>query len=248
MITPDILCVQPLHLDFPLFRYNMVKYKDYFRSLTIVLSNHYQEKDYSNFIRVHLPFANFIEYKGDKPDWRNGAVNAGLDAMPKDGYVLFLEQDFLFTKGFLDKVLEHPSLSLYFKEGERKHPAFALVKRILVDETSKDFSAYPDTYGDHFSKFFNELVIGNNINNLRVKNTVDYYHLNGLSQNYMNYKLNEPFYRGEQFLVYNSLCRYLPIEHHPEFYQTELAIRMKYGKGDEKGFIKNFFPENEHIS
>lgn len=241
MITPDALVVQPLHLDFPLFRYNMVKYKEYFRSLTIVFSNHHMEKNYSNFIRVQLPFANFIEYKGDKPDWRNGAVNAGLDAMPKDGYVLFLEQDFFWTEGFLDKVLEHPSLSLYFTEGERKHPAFALVKRILVDETSRDFSAYPDTYGDHFAKFFEELVIGENINDFGVENRKDYFHMNGLSQEYMNFKNDQPFYNKENFLYYTEWCRYLPIENHPDFFQIERAITNKFGTPKES-FLERFFP------
>ena len=128
-MTPDILVTHPLHLDYPLWRYNMVKYKDYFRSLTVVLSNHHMEKDYSNFIRVQLPFAKLVEYKGDDKDWRNGTVNAGLDVMPKDGHVLFLEQDFFFTEDFLEKVLKHWSDFIYFNEESRIHPAFAIVKR-----------------------------------------------------------------------------------------------------------------------
>jgi len=151
MIKPDILVVHPLHLDYPLWRYNMIKYKDYFRSLTIVFSDHNMKKDYSNFIRVQLPFANFVDYKGDKPDWRDGAVNWGLNTMPEDGYVLFLEQDFFWTDGFLNKVLQDQNEFFYFKEGGRIHPAFALVKRSMINKTSRDFSAYPDTFGDHFS-------------------------------------------------------------------------------------------------
>lgn len=245
MITPDILVTWPLHLDFPLFRFKMMRYKEYFRSLTIVFSNHYQERDYSNFIRANMPSAHFVEYKGDKADWRNGAVNAGLDTMPDNGHVLFMEQDFMWNDRFLDKVLPNKYKFIYFTEGERVHPAFALVDRKLVDKTSRDFSAYPDTDNkDHFGKFFDEFMTGIHVDELGVTSKVDYYHLNGLSQNYMNYKNNTPFYQGDQFLTYNNECRYLPIENHPEFYQIELAIRMKHGKGDEESFIKNFFPKS----
>lgn len=269
MITPDILVVQPLHLDFPLWRCNMVKYKDYFRSLTIVFSNHYQEKDYSNFIRVQLPFAKFVEYKGDKADWRNGAVNAGLDSMPDNGYVLFMEQDFFWkdekflkTVFSINEIFGMPPINVItFSEDRRTHPAFAVVKREIVNKTRRDFSAVPPQ-GDHFHNFFNDIFLGEpgkRLYNLSggtnytlsemskiITYKEDYYHLNGLSQNYHNYKLGELFYQEDQFLAYNDNCRYLPIENHPEFYQIELAIRMKFGKGDEEGFIKNFFPAHEH--
>lgn len=241
-MKPDILVVWPLHLDFPLFRWNMVKYKDCFRSLTIVFSNHYQEKDYSNFIRVNLPFAKFVEYQGDKADWRNGAVNAGLDSIPDNGSILFMEQDFFWNETFLDKVLKDKYKFLYFTEGERIHSAFAIVDRKLIDKTSRDFSAYPDTDNkDHFGRFFDELTTGININELGVRNRIDYYHLNGLSQNYMNYKNDQPFYNKDDFLTYNNLCRYLPIENHPEFYQIELAIRMKHGYPQTHPFLDKFF-------
>lgn len=241
MITPDIIVTWPLHLDFPLFRYNMVKYREYFRSLTIVLSNHHMDRDYSNFIRVQLPFANFIDYKGNDKDWRNGTVNAGLDVMPKDGNVLFLEQDFFWTDKFLDNVLKDWSDFIYFNEGNRVHPAFAIIKRELVDKTSRDFSAYPETHGDHFGKFFSELIIGVNIKELGVKKNVHYWHMNGLSQEYMNVKNDQPFYNRDDFTYYNHECRYLPIESHPEFYQIEFAIDRTYGHPG-TNHLRKFFP------
>lgn len=246
MIKPDIILVWPLHLDYPLMRYNLDKYRDYFRSITITFSNHHMGIDYSNFIRANLPFANFIEYGGKAKDWRNGAINEALDVMPKDGYVLFLEQDFFWTKRFLDKVLQHPHLVLHFTEGKRIHPAFSLVKRILVDETSRDFSAYPDKDNkDHFGKFFDELLIGTHIDDLEVKRCEDYYHLNGLSQNYMNVKNDQPLYQPDDFLFYNYECINLPIDkspNHPQFLQIELAIERKYGHPKEHPFLKKFFP------
>lgn len=242
-MTPDIIVTWPLHLDFPLFRYNMAMYKSYFRSLTIVFSNHHMEKDYSNFIRVALPFANFVEYKGADPDWRNGTVNAGLDAMPKDGNVLFLEQDFFWDDKFLDRVFNSGVWSdfIYFNEESRIHPAFACVKRELVDKTNRDFGAYPESYGDHFGKFFSDLIIGLNITELGVKKDENFWHMNGLSQEYMNYKNDQPFYNKADFTYYNHECRYLPIENHPEFYQLELAIDRKYGHPG-VNHLQKFFP------
>ncbi len=241
-MTPDIIVTHPLHLDYPWWRWAMVTYKEYFRSLTVVLSDHHMERDYSNFLRVQLPFANFVEYKGDDPDWRNGTVNAGLNEMPKDGHVLFLEQDFLFTQDFLDKVLQHWSDFIYFNEGTRVHPAFAIVKRELVDKTSRDFGAYPSSYGDHFSKFFSEMILGVSVNEVGGKKDQNYLHLNGLSQEYMNYKSNQPFYNKDNFTYYNHACRYLPIENHPEFYQLELAIDRQYGHPG-TSYLQKFFPQ-----
>lgn len=243
-MKPDVLVVHPLHLIYPLWQYNMVRYKEYFRSLTITFSNHHMERDYSNFIRQQLPFANAVEYKGDKPDWRNGAVNAGLDTMPEDGHVLFMEQDFLFTETFLQKVLKDTYKFIYFTEGERVHPAFALVERKLVNSTNRDFSAYPDTDNkDHFGRFFDELTTGINIDELGVKSRIDYFHLNGLSQNYMSYKNDQPFYNKNDFLTYNNNCRYLPIDNHAEFYQIELAIDRKYSHPETHPFLDRFFPK-----
>lgn len=241
MIFPDILVTWPLHLDFPLFRFKMLRYQEYFRSLTIVLSNHHQEKDYSNFIRVALPTAKFVEYKGSDPDWRNGTVNAGLDVMPKDGHVLFLEQDFFWTDTFLEKVLNDHHDVIYFTEGTRVHPAFSLIKREIVDKTHRDFSAYPDLFGDHFGRFFSELVLGKNITELGSIKDVDFWHMNGLSQEYMNYKNDTPFYNKADFTFYNHECRYLPIENHPEFYQIEYAIDRKYGHPG-TNHLQKFFP------
>lgn len=243
MITPDILMVWPLHLDYPLNRYLMEKYKDYFRSITIVFSDHHMDVNYSNFIRDTMPFANFVEFENKDKDWRNGAVNAGLDAIPTDGHVLFLEQDFLFTEDFLKIVLKgNPYPVTYFHEGNRIHPAFALVKRILVDETNRDFSAYPDTYGDHFAKFFEELGNGITIDELGAKNRKDYYHLNGLSQEYMNYHNQQPFYNKANFVYYNNECRHLPIRQNPGFLQIENSIAMKFGSPRES-FLERFFPD-----
>lgn len=244
MIMPDVLVVQPLHLDFPVFRWNMERFKKYFRSITIVFSNHHIEnQDLSNFIKDKMPFCTFVYSIGDPIDWRNRAVNEGLDSMPQDGYVLFFEQDFLIKDdSFFDKVLAVDSDFIYFKENERIHPAFALVKRELVDKTSRDFSVFPP--GDHFYKFFNELLEltkGVNIDDLLVKRKEDYVHMNGLSQNYMNFAYEDPFYEPANFLYYNYLSLKFSNQH-PLFLGIQQAIEMKYGHSEHHVYMEKFFP------
>lgn len=247
MIKPSVLVTQPLHLDFPVFRWNMERFRDYFRDIYIGFSNHYIEnQDLSNFIRDHLPFCRFVDVKRTRDDWRDDAVNCLLDAAPKDGHILFFEQDFLIKDStFFDKVFRDDLDFLYYKEGERIHPAFAVVKRELIDKTSRNFAVCPP--GDHFYCFFKELgeqiPHGVNIANLGVTNRLDYFHMNGLSQNYQNFKYDEPFYHPINFLYYNWKSLQFK-KQHPLFYQIQLAIEKKYGHSRHT-FLDNFFPLDE---
>ena len=244
-MKPILLVTQPTHIDFPLFRYNVGRFKDYFSGIWIALSNHHQGVDYTNFFMAQMPYANFVDVKHTGMDWRNDAINETLDQIKTNEPICFMEQDFLIKdESFFEKVFKDEYPFIYFTEGERVHPAFAVVSRDYIEQTFKDFSAYPETYGDHFAKFFQELPsTGIYLEELGVKNKIDYYHLNGLTQNYHNFKNDSPFYNQDIFLAYNYLCRYLPIDNHPQFFQIERMITEKYGKGDGEGFIKNFFPQ-----
>ena len=198
--------------------------------------------NYTNFLmdNMHGVYFVAIEHKGS--DWRNDAVNEVLAKIKTDEPICFMEQDFLIKdESFFEKVFSKDHRFIYFTEGDRIHPAFAVVDRALIEQSSKDFSAYPSTYGDHFAKFFSELTTGINIEELGVKRDKDYHHLNGLSQNYHNFKLKQPFYRSEEFLYYNNACRYLPIENHPEFFQLELSIDREFGHPG-TSFLSKFFP------
>lgn len=242
MILPDVIVVHPLHLDYPLWRYNMIRFQKYFRTINVVLSNHHQEDNLSNFVRAQLPFAKFVEASGKAYDWRDGAINECLDVLPPYGYILFLEQDFFIKDGsFFEKVFRENNEFIYYMEGERTHPAFALVSRRKIEKTSRDFKPQPG--GDHFKKFFEELSTGISLEEMGAKRNEDFYHLNGLSQNYMNFIYDEPFHNRNMFLAYNAYCQYLPIENHPKFFQLEKAIQNKHGHGSIYTWIQNFFPQ-----
>ena len=242
MIKPACLIVQPKHLDFPIFRYNMHRFKKYFSSIWIALSDHYvPNQDLGNFCRAQLPFANFIEFERTRPDWRDDAVNNLLDKTKDEKYILFFEQDFLIKDdSFFEKVFKDDVDFAYYKEDQRIHPAFALVKRELIEKTSKNFSAWPP--GDHFYKFFNELPEGIDIEHLGVKQREDYIHLAGLSQNYQNFKYGDPFFKPNNFLIYNWLSMQFPIQH-PLFNSIQQQIENKFGHPKSHIYMGNFFPK-----
>lgn len=241
MVKPILLVVHPIHLDFPIFRYNLNRFKDYFASYWIALSNHYQEVDYTNFLMKEIPDAHFVNVKHTGHDWRNDAINETLDQIKTDEPICFIEQDFLIKDAsFFEKVFKDDYKFLYFMEGERVHPAFAVVRREEIEKTSRDFAAYPQ--GDHFAKFFDELSSGISIDELGVKAKEDYYHMNGLSQNYVSFKYDEPFHHPNNFLYFNYKSINLPIERHPQFAQLEKAIDLKYGHPERHSFLDKFFP------
>lgn len=240
-MKPILLTTWPIHLDYPLFRYNVERFRKYYASIWIAFSNHYQQVDYRNFIRAQMPYAHFVDVKHEGIDWRNDAINETLNLIETDEPICFIEQDFLIKDGFFEKVFKDEYNFLYFTEGKRVHPAFAVVKRKLIEETSRNFSAMPPA-GDHFSQFFEELTTtGIYIEELGVKNKEDYYHLNGLSQNYVHFTNDIPFYRAEDFLRYNFNCLSLPVETHPQFLQIEKSIEAKHGHPDHP-FLDKFFP------
>lgn len=243
-MKPILLVISPLHLDYPLFRYNVKRFEKYFASIWIGLSNHHIGITYENFIRKELPFAHFVDIKHTGSDWRNDGVNEILDQIKTNEPIAFMEQDFLIKDDtFFEKVFKDNYRFLYFMEGDRIHPAFAVVKRDLIEASSRDFSAHPPET-DHFGKFFSELTTGINIEELGVKNKEDFFHLNGLSQNYMSFRNADPLYQPEQFLYYNFKCIQLPVENHPQFIQTELMIKKKYGHPESHEFLDKFFPKD----
>lgn len=244
-MKPILLTVWPQHLDYPLFRYNLKRFGKYFASVWIGITNHHIGVNYTNFIRAEVPEAHFVEVKHEGADWRNDAINEVLERITTPEPICFIEQDFLIADDkFFEKLFSEHHDFLFFKEDRRVHPAFAVVGRELIEQTSKDFSAYPDTYGDHFAKFFSELPQGKSLGTFSLRSTYDFYHLNGLSQNYMNVKNDQPLYNPTDFLYYNFMClRNARLYDHPQFYQIEVGIDRKYGHPKTHEFLDKFFPQ-----
>ena len=241
-MKPIVCLVWPKHCDYPVFRYNMKRFKDYFQDIFIGFTYHYQEEDYSNFIRADLD-AKFIDIKhGQDQDWRDEGINQLLDLMPPTEHVLFIEQDFLIKDGtFFDKLFKEDHDFIYYMEGSRIHPAFALVKRDLIERTSRDFSAVHPK--DHFGKFFDELGLltqGQNIEDLGVVFKEDFYHMAGLTQNYQCFKYQDPFFRPNTFFYFNHKSSLLP--HQSPFVETMRKINQ-FDRPKQHEFLDNFFPD-----
>lgn len=135
-------------------------------------------------------------------DWRNVATNRALSISQSDT-VLFMEQDFFIESGghltnAWAQLINYDAVG--FKQEERIHPAFLLVKRKFIDMTSKDFSANPPHY-DHFGKFTQELEE----KKCNIKVLKDgFMHMNGLTHNFNLCMRNEVenIYRKDEFIEY----------------------------------------------
>lgn len=160
MIRPTVIVTQPTQIDFPLFRTNMFRFQQYFEEIIIDFFKGAEEPDYSGFWQGTMgDIATFVRTPQTGGDWRNNTVNDML-SMVKTEYVLFLEQDFLIRDQRLLEVVLNGVMdynTILYDEGGRTHPAFALVPTELINKTSKDFAANPQSGYDHFGKFFREL-------------------------------------------------------------------------------------------
>lgn len=250
MISVTALLTWPVHRDYPLFRYRMRSFHEYFKDVFIAFTNENQPINYMGWIVTNMPYAQPTKPMYSKPDWRNDTVNTLLTLDTHTDYYLFMEQDFLIKKEeFFRRIFDMNEDFIYYEEGGRIHPAFALIKRELVNKTSLDFSAYPDEGKDHFGRFFDEiksLCPGKELRTLGFEEQKDFYHMAGLTQNYACAERGEPFYKPEEFLHYNFLSMVLPYQN-PQFYMKQYEIAEKYGYTERETFLDSFFPTTHEI-
>lgn len=246
-IKPDIIVVWPKDTDFPLFRYNLKRYRKYFDKVLIAVSDNGTLENYTDFFHKELSEIaqlKFVPRADGTKDWRNVAVNTMLEKSTAS-HVLFIEPDFLIKdERFFEVLLNMSDYDfIYYDEGGRVHPACALVPRHLIERTSKDFSARPPAY-DHFGLFFMELLrISNSadLDTLGIHDREDYYHLAGLTQNYHA----RPYYKPNEFLTYNRLCLKLPVRF------NDFRLRMEQIDTDPSSpfliadVVANMFPKEE---
>ena len=246
----DLIVCQPYHVDYPLFRHKLERYLDHVQHVYIALTQQTMpEPHYAQFIMDALPFVRFVKPSEKYDDWRNNAVKDVLDNFSRSSHVLFIEQDFLIKdpNDFFYRILaaarQHDIVC--YDENGRIHPAFALVKRELINKTSMNFSVHPTI--DHFGFFFKELLpLGSSIElkELRLENKVDFYHIAGLTHNFYNFWHDAPLYKQDEWVAYNYLCQGIKngFKQSPQWMLVMQEIENKYGKGDYEGFLKDFFP------
>lgn len=212
----DVIVSWPQHIDYPLWRRFLNFNRKRFNKVIIVFTQMNMGKDYRDYIKQQLSNVTFIDNDEVSGDWRNIAVNKGLKYSTSE-WVWFTEQDFyprtVFFKQMEEKMKDNQVVGVL--QETRLHPCSLLIKREILDKTSKDFSASPPEY-DHFGKIQQDLLkLGAKVT------TIDpeyWYHMNGLSQNiYLLQTGKEPNYQPQEFKTYCETCLNEP--NHPDFYQ-----------------------------
>lgn len=227
MIKPDVIAINAVHVDFPMFRYQIRQYRHLYNDVIIGFSNHHRSMYLKGFIKEamkndHCTFVNDIKNLEGK-DWRDVAVNNCLEKSTSS-HVLFLEQDFIIhNPEVLKFALSDLDKTVGFREEklDRLHPAFLLVSREKLEKTSKDFSAKPPDW-DHFGKLWIDLESQGEkpvlLEDTQFQSPQDWEHMAGMTHNYSLLTEGQPpNYRVERFREYNKELLNLDIEQSPEF-------------------------------
>lgn len=209
---PDVLITWPSGCDYPLCRFQIQTFRSYFEKVIISTYDH-GTPDFREFLKTAMKKTSFIDVGYDDAHWREKCVLAGLEETESE-WILFTEQDF-FWKGdhFLETVLAETVNSdiIGIRQGNRLHPCFLLVKRSILDKTTKDFSVQGQDR-DHFQKVSEELLkIGSfkDIRDLGMFEGIDWYHFSSMTWNLFRIKDGDikEFHEPAEFLVYNSMSR-----------------------------------------
>ena len=220
-LVKDLIVTWPKNMDYPLWREMVRKYRTEFNNVIIVWMEPNKGEDYTDFIKEAMfkDFVLFVESPRILPgeDWRNVAVNAGLEQSLHAPWIWFTEQDFFPGTHFF-KLIDDQSVFdydiYYTNDRGRMHPCNILIKRELLNQTSKDFSAAPEKGYDHFGKIQADLKelpykawVIDEYFQLGPESTRTFEHLNGLTHNFNllsdGQKSN---YQPERFKEYLKEC------------------------------------------
>lgn len=211
-VRPDVIIVWPSGCDYPLCRWQLQSYRNYFDKVIVATYDH-GTPDFREFLHQAMKQTIFVDAGFDSVSWRERMTNLALEKSKSD-VILFTEQDFIWKSDhFLEKCFE--ALKKYdvvgIRQGERLHPAFLLTKKTALDKTHKDFSVNGQGK-DHFWNVSQELLAQNSfidIRDLGLFEGVDWYHFSSLTWNLFRIKDGDvsEFHEPAEFLVYNTLSR-----------------------------------------
>lgn len=228
-MTPDLIIVHPIHLDYPLWKKFITDNRDQFHKVIIIFTfMNAGLKDYRKFVIESMSKDKIIFIDNDEvkaqDDWRNVAINKALKYSNSE-WIYFTEQDFIPKGNFwreVEDLMQRVEVFGYYQD-TRLHPCCLFIKRELLEKTSKNFGVIKDKL-DHFGKIQEDLE-----NKDIIIGVIPSYlgeHMNGLSQNlYMLQLGQEPNYEPEKFKEYCSKCLELPT--HPDF---EILFKKYLGR------------------
>ena len=209
MIIIDAILTWPSGVDYPLCRAQFQIFEKYFNNVVICFYEH-GTPDFTEFIKMNFPKGIFCESPAKDEKWRETAVNISLNNSTAE-WVLFTEQDFFWKDDdFLDKVIAETVNSdiIGIQQGSRLHPCFLLVKRELIEKTSRDFSVKGQDK-DHFSQFSKEILETGKFKDIRdlgLREGRDWYHFSSMTWNLFRIKDNNirEMHNTTDFLIYNT--------------------------------------------
>lgn len=220
-MIPDVLTVWPKNCDYPLWRQMIRDNRSYFNEIIIVFMETNQGEDYRQFVRDAM-FQDHVLCI-DSPtiqagqDWRNVAVNAGLQHSLHSEWIWFTEQDFFPHEKFFESVESFVEAADYIgvAEGERLHPCSLFIKRAVLNNTHKNFGIVPDKL-DHFGLITKDLIDNNQIGAIVSPDL--YTHMNGLSHNISLLARGEaPNWKPLEFKKYLEECKNVTVPQDPRF-------------------------------
>lgn len=218
-MKPDIIVTWPRNCDYPLWRQFIRDNRLKFNEIIIVFMETNQGEDYRQFVRDAM-FADHALCIDSPPyanqDWRNVAVNAGLQYSLHSEWIWFTEQDFFPKTGFFEEVesyKDHDYIGI--TEGDRLHPCCLFIKRESLHKTRKNFGIIPNV-SDHFSMIANDLK-DMNLNGALLSPEF-YTHMSGLSHNITLLARGEaPNWKPDLFKKYLEMCKNVTVPQDPRF-------------------------------
>ena len=208
MIRPDLICVWPDTVDFPLFSKFLNEERDRFEKVIIVFSETNWGKLTVSKVMGDINDALFLPPLPTPPgeDWRNFAVNRALKHSFAQ-WIWFTEQDFTPKDGFFESVqkleAERKPDAMGILEETRLHPCSLFIKRSVLEKTTKDFSANPEKGYDHFGKLWIDLEALPSKVRVGLLDPSLYTHMAGLTHNlHLLMQEKVPNYKPDEFYEY----------------------------------------------
>lgn len=204
-MKPDLIVTWPKNADYPLWRQMVRDERDKFNNVIVVFMETNQGFDYREFVKEAMQ-KDYILFMDSPPipagdDWRNVAVNAGLQQSVTSELIWFTEQDFYPRSSFWPACYDlRENDVIGVKDGKGLHPCSLIMNRKALSTISRNFAVIQGV-GDHFSLVQKEIEESDL--KVGIVDPKHYIHMNGLSHNLTLITNGElPNWQPEQFKSY----------------------------------------------
>lgn len=258
----DILTQYCIYNDYPLFRWNLQRFRDRFQKIILYPSRHHGLIDFESFAKEQIKetWVDPVSIDYGVEDWRQAETTPMLKHSDAE-WLLFMEQDFFvndWEKLFSDvtKAMQTSDAVGWWNATAFPylHPCFFLLKRELFEKTQKDFRAHPDIPGcDHFAMLTRDIErLGGKITTLQSlgwENWKNAFHLGGLTYPYQDFKGGDTVFgvgNVPAFYAYNVASRNAPVSQNQDYVtlsqrvERQLNAKFPDAKGESVKW-KEFF-------